>query len=83
MLTCSEVALTHQEAEQTCAALNDAGLILQYQNKVYLRPAEVAELILQALPDTTKDLQDKLTVLQQEIEPLEQVKRSVDKAAHA
>lgn len=75
--------MTQQEAERTCAALNDAGIVLQYQNKVYLKPAEVAELILQALPDTTQDLTDKLQVLQQEIQPLEEVKKVVDRHAHA
>lgn len=71
-----------EDAEQTCHALNDSGQVLLYQNKAYLRPAEVAEMVLQALPDTTKDLEDKLTILQRELQPLEDTKRDVDKRAH-
>ena len=59
------------DAEQTCLALNDSGQVLLYQDKAYLRPAEVAEMVLQALPDTTKDLEDKLSILHQELQPLE------------
>lgn len=71
-----------EDAEQTCHALNDSGQVLLYQNKAYLRPAEVAEMVLQALPDTTKDLEDKLTILQRELQPLEDTKQDVDKRAH-
>lgn len=71
-----------EDAEQTCHALNDSGQVLLYQDKAYLRPAEVAEMVLQALPDTTKDLEDKLTILHRELQPLEEVKKDVDKNAH-
>lgn len=57
--------------------------MLLYQDKAYLRPAEVAEMVLQALPDTTKDLQEKLSILHQELQPLEALKADVDKYAHA
>ena len=71
-----------EDAEQTCHALHRSGQLLLYQDKAYLRPAEVAEMVLQALPDTTKDLEDKLTILHRELQPLEDVKKDVDKHAH-
>ncbi|KAL3136315.1 hypothetical protein ABBQ38_005579 [Trebouxia sp. C0009 RCD-2024] len=78
----SDAVSRPEDAEQTCHALNDSGQVLLYQNKAYLRPAEVAEMVLQALPDTTKDLEDKLTILQRELQPLEDTKQDVDKRAH-
>lgn len=79
---CSGAVSRPEDAEQTCHALNDSGQVLLYQDKAYLRPAEVAEMVLQALPDTTKDLEDKLTILHRELQPLEEVKKDVDKNAH-
>lgn len=40
-------------------------------------------MVLQALPDTTKDLEEKLSILHQELQPLEALKADVDKYAHA
>ena len=81
-LQCSGAVSRPEDAEQTCHALNDSGQVLLYQDKAYLRPAEVAEMVLQALPDTTKDLEDKLTILHKELQPLEDLKKGVDKHAH-
>lgn len=83
MIQDSGAADTVKDAEQTCYALSNSGQVLLYQDKAYLRPAEVAEMVLQALPDTTKDLEQKLSVLHQELQPLEALKADVDKYAHA
>lgn len=79
---CSGAADTAEDAEQTCYALSNSGQVLLYQDKAYLRPAEVAEMVLQALPDTKEDLEQKLSVLHQELQPLEALKADVDKYAH-
>ena len=79
---CSGAVSRPEDADKTCHALNDSGQVLLYQDKAYLRPAEVAEMVLQALPDTTKDLEDKLTILHRELQPLEDLKKDVDKHAH-
>lgn len=83
MIQGSGAADTVEDAEQICSALSNSGQVLLYQDKAYLRPAEVAEMVLQALPDTTKDLQEKLSILHQELQPLEALKADVDKYAHA
>ena len=39
-------------------------------------------MVLQALPDTTQDLEQKLSILHQELQPLENLKADVDQQAH-
>lgn len=82
MIQSSGAADNAQDAEHTCYALSNSGQVLLYQDKAYLRPAEVAEMVLQALPDTTQDLEQKLSILHQELQPLENLKADVDQQAH-
>lgn len=44
-----------QEAARIIDALQISGVILRYQGKVFIKPEEVAEMVVRALPDTVEE----------------------------
>ena len=46
-LLCSSAAQTRTEAEHIAEALDTAGFVMRFRDKVYLRPAEIAGMVLQ------------------------------------
>jgi hypothetical protein len=75
------VASTPEGAAAAVAAAHDAGLVLRFQGTVFLRPAEIADLILRALPDTDIEVRARLASLEAQLAPLEAQKRAIDAAA--
>lgn len=51
-LTQETVNVSDVDAREILRALQTSGTILQHERQVFLRPQEVAEIILQAIPDT-------------------------------
>ena len=49
--------LLHVQAQALISALHMSGDVLRHENKLYLKPEEVAEIVLQALPDTQEEAQ--------------------------
>ncbi len=49
-LFCSSAAQTRAEAEHIAEALDTAGFVMRFRDKVYLRPAEIAGMVLQVSP---------------------------------
>ena len=49
--------LLHVQAQELISALHMSGDVLRHENKLYLKPEEVAEIVLQALPDTQEEAQ--------------------------
>eukprot|EP01026_Neomeris_dumetosa_P046342 TRINITY_DN39431_c0_g1_i2.p1 TRINITY_DN39431_c0_g1~~TRINITY_DN39431_c0_g1_i2.p1 ORF type:complete len:327 (+),score=28.57 TRINITY_DN39431_c0_g1_i2:250-1230(+) len=72
---------TQSEAVEMCKAMHTAGVILKHCNTVYLRPEEVAEMVLDALPDTEDEIETKIQKLEQELLPLQQRKAQCDRKA--
>lgn len=54
-----EIELTwlHVQAQALISALHKSGDVLRHENKLYLKPEEVAEIVLRALPDTADEAQ--------------------------
>ena len=78
-----EWAPTPAAAAATCAALHDSGVVLRWRQTVFLRPAEVADTVLRALPDTDLEVRERLAELQAALAPIAERKRAVDAAARA
>lgn len=74
-------APTPAAAAASVAALHDAGVVLRWRQTVFLRPADVADTVLRALPDTDLEVRQRLDVLKRELAPLADRKRAVDAAA--
>jgi hypothetical protein len=49
------VAQTEDEANRVIEALSLSGIIISYENKIYLKPDEVADIVIRALPDTESE----------------------------
>ncbi|KAK9821629.1 hypothetical protein WJX74_001601 [Apatococcus lobatus] len=75
-------ASTLEEADRICRSLDSAGVVLRLANQVYLRPEDVAEQVIQAVPNTEAEIKAKLDHLKAEIEPLDKVKHHVDMRIH-
>lgn len=75
------VADTDEEARAALAAAHNAGLVLRFQGTVFLRPAEVADLVLRALPDTDLEVRSRLATLEAQLAPLDAQKQLIDAAA--
>ena len=72
---------TPTAATTAVAALHDAGAVLVWRHTVFLRPAEVADQVLRALPDTDLEVRQRLDTLRASLAPLAAKKRAVDAAA--
>ena len=70
-------------AAAAAAALHDAGIVLRWRQTVFLRPGEVADTVLRALPDTDVEVRGRLADLQAALAPLAAAKRAVDDRARA
>eukprot|EP00891_Asterochloris_glomerata_P008219 jgi/Astpho2/8219/Aster-x0807 len=78
----SSAAQTRAEAEHIAEALDTAGFVMRFRDKVYLRPAEIAGMVLQSVPDTRHEIAMELQKLKAQLEPLIAQKQEVDKNAH-
>lgn len=76
------VAGSVQEAQRVTDALCTAGVVLRFRAQVYLRPDEVAQSVLSALPDTLNDLENKARSLEADLQPLEEMKQRIDRSAY-
>eukprot|EP00884_Botryococcus_braunii_P006240 jgi/Botrbrau1/15617/Bobra.4_1s0005.1 len=81
LCTESGAAATKQEAMRVCEALNTAGVVLRYRDRVYLRPLEISEALLMALPDTRQEMEERIRKVEERLKPLEALKQKVDKEA--
>lgn len=45
------------QAQALISALHTSGDVLRHDNRLYLKPEEVAEIVLKALPDTEEEAQ--------------------------
>ena len=75
------VATSDSEAAEALSAAHSAGLVLRFQGTVFLRPSEVADLVLRALPDTDLEVRARLATLEAQLAPLEAQKKAIDAAA--
>ena len=75
------VAFTPEAAAAAVSAAHDAGLVLRFQGTVFLRPSEIADMVLRALPDTDIEVRARLASLEAQLAPLEVQKRAIDAAA--
>lgn len=74
------VASSLQDAAHFAKSLDDAGVILIFQDMVYLNPKEVAQLVINAIPKalSTREQQSIL----QEVSRLTHEKEEIDNLAH-
>ncbi|GLJ37094.1 hypothetical protein SUGI_0751820 [Cryptomeria japonica] len=72
------VAQSDEEAEDFAKALDAAGVILIFRNKVYLHPEKVAELVMNAVPLALAPEDDHR---KQELEKLQKEKEEIDRIA--
>ena len=49
--------LLHAQAHTLLSALHTSGDVLRHENRLYLKPEEVADIVLKALPDTQEEAQ--------------------------
>ncbi|KAK9797082.1 hypothetical protein WJX73_005306, partial [Symbiochloris irregularis] len=75
-------ASSDEEAARICAVLADAGIVLRFADLVYLRPMDIAEYIVQALPGSQAEVQERLDALKQELSPMDLRKQQIDRTAH-
>lgn len=73
------VAQSDEEAADFAKALDAAGVILIFRNKVYLHPEKVAELVMNAVPLALAPEDDHR---RQELERLWKEKEEIDRIAH-
>eukprot|EP01025_Chloroclados_australasicus_P022715 TRINITY_DN2329_c0_g2_i2.p2 TRINITY_DN2329_c0_g2~~TRINITY_DN2329_c0_g2_i2.p2 ORF type:complete len:308 (-),score=20.62 TRINITY_DN2329_c0_g2_i2:880-1731(-) len=70
-----------RDIEEIIRALHKTGTVLVFQDVVFLRPEEVANSIVESLPDTEEEVRSKLQSLEQEIIPLEKRKLQMERSA--
>jgi hypothetical protein len=79
---CSKAATSEPEAERVADALDKAAVVLRFRGLVFIRPDEVAERLLESLPDQSAEYLPLLARLEAELDKMEQTKRAIDAAAH-
>eukprot|EP01025_Chloroclados_australasicus_P056583 TRINITY_DN7021_c1_g1_i1.p1 TRINITY_DN7021_c1_g1~~TRINITY_DN7021_c1_g1_i1.p1 ORF type:complete len:316 (-),score=31.92 TRINITY_DN7021_c1_g1_i1:214-1161(-) len=72
---------TEEQAAEMCRAMHAAGVVMKHCNMIYIRPLEVADMVLQALPDTEEEIQDKIKEIEKQLLPLQQRKEQCDRVA--
>ncbi|PNH06182.1 Calcium uniporter protein, mitochondrial [Tetrabaena socialis] len=82
MVRASGSAHDDVEAEEVSLALHRAGVILRHHEVVYLRPDEIAEMVMQALPGGKEDAATRLLRIEEELSDLEKIHVEVEKQAH-
>ncbi|MEW5315383.1 MAG: hypothetical protein WDW38_006817 [Sanguina aurantia] len=60
-------SLISTASEEVVAVLHSAGVVLRHHDTVYLRPAEIAELVMQLLPGGMEDSTRKLQKVEEEL----------------
>lgn len=68
-------------AADLVAALHVSGFILRYRGNCFLRPDEIADVVLRALPDSEAEVGARLEELRAQLAPLEQAKKRIDNRA--
>lgn len=76
-------ASDRKAAADLVAALHVSGFILRYRGNCFLRPDEIADVVLRALPDSEEEVGARLEELKAQLAPLEQAKRRIDRRARA
>ena len=77
----SGAAADRRAASDLVAALHASGFILRYKGNCFLRPDEIADVVLRALPDSEEEVGARLEELRTQLAPLEQAKKMIDKRA--
>ena len=70
-------------AADLVAALHASGFILRYGGNCFLRPDEIADVVLRALPDSEEEVGARLEELKLQLAPLETAKKAIEKKARA
>lgn len=70
-------------AAELVAALHASGFILRHRGTCFLRPDEIADVVLRALPDSEEEVAGRLEELRAQLAPLERAKRAIDRRARA
>eukprot|EP00892_Ulva_mutabilis_P004098 jgi/Ulvmu1/205/UM001_0209.1 len=66
------VNVNNADSREILRALQTSGAILQHDRQVFLRPQEVAEIVLQAIPDTEDEAERKCKEIEGQLLPLQQ-----------
>ncbi|KAG2454450.1 hypothetical protein HYH02_001469 [Chlamydomonas schloesseri] len=82
MIKTSGSAHDDKEAEEVALALHRAGVVMRHHDVVYLRPDEIAEVVMQVLPGGKEDASAKLAKIEEELTDLDKIHEQVDKQAH-
>lgn len=77
----SGAAHTKEEVDELVAALHKSAFILRLADTIYLRPAEVAELVLLALPSDGNEFKQKLKEIEAELVVLEAQHSNIQQSA--
>lgn len=78
----SGVAYTEAAAAQVLRQMEEAGVVLHFQERIYLQPQEIAESILDALKRDFPADQESANKLYGQLQELEQKKAEVEMRAH-
>lgn len=74
-------ASDRRAATDLVSALHASGFILRYRGNCFLRPDEIADVVLRALPDSEEEVGARLEELRAQLAPLERAKKTIDKRA--
>lgn len=75
------IALTDSHAHTIIDALHTSGIILRFRDQVYLRPAEIAGMVIGALPDTAAEAQAKIREIEDRLKPMQQQFNKIERKA--
>ena len=76
-------ASDRKAAADLVAALHASGFILRYRGNCFLRPDEIADVVLRALPDSEEEVGARLEELRAQLAPLERAKKTIDRRARS
>ena len=79
----SGAASDRRGASDLVAALHASGFILRHRGTCFLRPDEIADVVLRALPDSEEEVGARLEELKAQLAPLERAKNAIDRRARA
>jgi len=82
--------MTREEGAEVICAMQTAGVLVRFQNAVYLKPSELVDTVMEHLPlpsaeqsKLVAEYEDKLTTIKEELEPLEREMNRVHRAANS
>lgn len=81
MAKTSGAANDDKEAREVALALHRAGVLLLHHDTVYLRPEDIAAIVMQVLPGGREDASKKLSAIEIELSELDKQHQQLDKAA--